>query len=86
MPKKNYIIFDNSLDATKFYEEIKKEGIKATLAPTPKEIEKCCGVTILFEDEKEIEKIKKLAERKALKYKKIYTIVQDINPNRLKFS
>ena len=79
--KRYYVLFSNHTSGTKFYQEAKAEGIKAVISPTPRELSKCCGISLMI-DEKDVEKIEKLAEDKKLDYLSIEYVEKDENRTR----
>ena len=57
--KKHYVLFPNHFNGIKLNESLRKEGIKNTIAPTPRELSSCCGISLLIreEDIPEVERI-----------------------------
>lgn len=54
-----YIIFPNHTEGMKLESLLKKEKIKYTIVPTPRELSSCCGISIMYnkEDEARIKKV-----------------------------
>ncbi|HWR60964.1 MAG TPA: DUF3343 domain-containing protein [Clostridia bacterium] len=56
-----YILFPNVTEGLKLEKLLKEDGIRYTIVPTPRELSKCCGISIKYEYEDE-SPIKQLAE------------------------
>ncbi|MGI6586198.1 MAG: DUF3343 domain-containing protein [Lutisporaceae bacterium] len=54
-----YILFPNVTEGLKLEKLLKKEAIKYTIVPTPRELSKSCGICIMYEfrDESLIKRI-----------------------------
>lgn len=54
-----YILFPCYTEGMKLEKLLKKEKIKYIIAPTPRELSTCCGISMMYnkEDEKVIEEI-----------------------------
>ena len=65
------IIFENTIQVLIAEEEIKKVGIAYKIVPTPTEVIKSCGLSIVLED---IEPFNTLNREKKLKLKGIYSV------------
>lgn len=65
-----YILFKNHTDRTAMYHALKAAGLSAQIAPTPRQLSVCCGVSLIIQPE-EIPEIKKIAEEQNLEYVKI---------------
>lgn len=76
-----YVLFPNHDNAMRLYKELKDLGVRATIAPTPRAVSKCCGVSLLVE-EKDLEQIQKCAAEHSVEILKIAAIERDINPMR----
>lgn len=82
MPKiQHYVLFPNHDNGMRLYKELKKMGIRATIAPTPRAASKCCGISLLI-DEKDIDIIQACIEEYGIEILKIAAIERDINPKR----
>ncbi|EGL35510.1 hypothetical protein HMPREF9126_1357 [Parvimonas sp. oral taxon 110 str. F0139] len=64
---------------------MRENGIKCTIAPTPKTEDHCCGISILFYDIEDKALIKKLIFENGIEILKFYEKEKDINPDRMKF-
>lgn len=81
----NYILFEDVENGKKLYNLIKEDSIKATIAPTPRSLDKCCGIAILYDDINDKEKIETIIKENNIQIKGFYEIDRDINPDRMKF-
>ena len=71
----HYILFPDVTNAQRLYDLMKAEGIKCTFAPTPREADKCCGVSVLYYDNSFNEKIISLIHDKAMTSEKVLYIM-----------
>lgn len=83
--KMNYILFKDVANGQKLYDLIKQHSIKATIAPTPRVLDVCCGISILYDNLEDKPKIEKIIEENNIEIKGFNEIERDINPNRMKF-
>ena len=83
--KSYYIFLPDSKTALELYGLIKQKGIKCTMAPTPREADACCGVSILYYDFSDAEKIKEIIEKGDIKITKFWESEKTFNPARNKF-
>ena len=63
---------------------MKADGIKCTFAPTPREADKCCGVSVLYYNESDKERITGLINSLDVKILKFFE-GESGNPDRMKF-
>lgn len=77
----HYVLFPNHDNAMRLYKELKSLGVRATIAPTPRVLSTCCGVSLLIE-EKDIAGIRACVEEHGIEILKIEAIERDINPRR----
>ena len=47
----HYVLFPNHDNGMRLYQELKKLGVRATIAPTPRAASKCCGISLLVKEE-----------------------------------
>lgn len=80
-----YILFSSAQDAMALYTKIKGAGIEATLSPTPRNADHCCGVSVYYFKGEDREKIEVIIKENNLKIDKFFQRPKDINPNRNKF-
>lgn len=45
-----YVLFHNHNDGIALYQELKKLELKITIAPTPRSLSKCCGISLLIDE------------------------------------
>ena len=55
------------------------------MAPTPREADACCGVSILYYDFSDTDKIKEIIEKEGIKINKFWESEKSFNPERNKF-
>lgn len=77
----HYVLFPNHDNAMRLYRELKKLGVRAVIAPTPRSASKCCGVSLMV-DEEDLEEIRHTAEEKKIEILKIAGVEKDFNPHR----
>ncbi len=80
----HYILFPDVTNAQKLYDSMKADGIKCTFAPTPREADKCCGVSVLYYNESDKERITGLINSLDVKILKFFD-GESGNPDRMKF-
>lgn len=85
MKRLHYILFYNVEEATSTYKYLKEKGYSLTLAPTPREASKCCGVCVLSKKEEEFKEIQEIMEKENRPFEKYYTTEYNFNPNRNKY-
>ena len=57
MPEiQHYVLFPNHDNAMRLHRDLKKIGVRATIAPTPRAASTCCGVSLLIQEE-EVRKV-----------------------------
>lgn len=82
---KYFILVENAQIATDLLTVLREEKIKATLAPTPREADHACGVSVYVYRQSDVEKIKPLAEKNNILIDQIYESDVDFNTSRNKF-
>jgi ribosomal protein L7Ae-like RNA K-turn-binding protein len=57
--EKNFILFPNYTQGLKLESLLKNKKIKYVISPTPRQLSKCCGISIMYEkrDEENIKSI-----------------------------
>lgn len=83
--KMNYILFKDVENGKKLYDLIKNNSIKATIAPTPRVLDICCGISILYDNIEDKPKIEEIIKGNNIEIKGFHEIERDIDPNRMKF-
>ncbi|WBW96711.1 DUF3343 domain-containing protein [Oceanirhabdus sp. W0125-5] len=74
---KYYILFDSHTDGLKVESYLKKEGIKYTISPTPRQLSTCCGISIMYDIEDE-NRIKSIVQDNNLKVKGFYSLERTV--------
>lgn len=82
---KYFILVENAMIATELLEILRKEKIKATLAPTPRQASHACGVSVYLYNKEDLEKIEPLAKENNIKIDEIFESNVDFNTKRNKF-
>lgn len=82
---KYFILVENAMIATELLEILRKEKIKATLAPTPRQASHSCGVSVYLYNKEDLEKIEPLANENNIKIDEIFKSDLDFNTKRNKF-
>lgn len=80
----HYVLFPNHDNAMRLYRELKKLGVWAVIAPTPRSASKCCGVSLMVKEE-DIDRIKECAGENQIDILKIAAVEKDVNPHRDKY-
>lgn len=70
---KNYILFPSYNDGLRLVSILKNAGIKYTIAPTPRQLSACCGMSIIYDKDNENE-IRKIIDDNNIKILGFYTI------------
>lgn len=76
-----YVLFPNHDNGMRLYREMKESGLKCTIAPTPREASKCCGISLLVKKE-DLDQIRQIVKKKQIEILQIAEIKKDIDPNR----
>lgn len=82
---KHYVFLENSKLVFELSKLIKKEGIKSTIAPTPREADHCCGICIIYENLNEKERIKTIADENNILIDDFAELENRDDPNRNKY-
>ncbi|MBS4888940.1 DUF3343 domain-containing protein [Anaerococcus vaginalis] len=82
---KYFILVENAMIATELLEILRKEKIKATLAPTPRQASHACGVSVYLYNKEDLEKIEPLANVNNIKIDEIFKSDLDFDTKRNKF-
>lgn len=83
--KNYYVLFEDSKTACSLYSEIKKQGIKCTPSPTPRQADACCGVSILYYKAEDKKIIEETSKKTGLSIQRFWECENDDNPERNKF-
>ena len=76
-----YVLFPNHDNGMRLYREMKENGLKCTIAPTPREASKCCGISLLVKKQ-DLDQIRQIVKEKQIEILQIAEIKKDIDPNR----
>lgn len=76
-----YVLFPNHDNGMRLYREMKENGLKCTIAPTPREASKCCGISLLVKKE-DLDQIRQIVKEKQIEILQIAEIKKDIDPSR----
>lgn len=76
-----YVLFPNHDNGMRLHRELKKLGVRATIAPTPRVVSTCCGISLLIKKE-DVEIVEKCVTEHQIQILKIVDIEKNINPNR----
>jgi hypothetical protein len=79
------VTFDSHEEAISLHDELKKNGYKNVIAPTPRVISKCCGVCVMIE-EPEIGAVRKYIEENGCPHRSIECIDQVFDPKRDRYA
>jgi hypothetical protein len=82
--RQHYVLFPNHDNGMRLHKELKAEGVRAVIAPTPRSASKCCGISLLIEKD-DIETVKSCIAKHGIDILDIVEIKRDINPNRDKY-
>ncbi len=77
----HYVLFPNHDNAMRLYRELKRLGVWAVIAPTPRSASKCCGVSLMVEKD-DLEKIQETVMEKEIDILKIAEVEKGFNPHR----
>ena len=47
----HYVLFPNHDNGMRLYKELKALGVRAVISPTPRTASKCCGISLMVEEE-----------------------------------
>lgn len=82
MPKiQHYVLFPNHDNGMRLYKELKKLGVGAVIAPTPRSASKCCGISLMINEE-DIDTVNKCVSENGIEILKIAAVEKDLNPHR----
>lgn len=79
--KQHYILFPNHDNGMRLHREMKALGIRAVIAPTPRSASKCCGISLIYQEE-DREKIEKCIQENDIEILDMVVVEKDINPGR----
>ena len=76
-----YVLFPNHDNGMRLHRELKKLGVRAVIAPTPRTLSKCCGISHLIQKEDRAV-VEKCIREHRIEIISIDEIKKDMNPNR----
>lgn len=85
MEIKYYVLLPDSEAAMKLYAVMNEQGLACTPAPTPRNADHCCGISILYEDAALRPSIQQLAEKEGIPIDRFWECRNTDDPGRMKF-
>lgn len=76
-----YILFDSHEQAVKLHGQLKEAGLETAIAPTPRQVSVCCGVSLLVR-ENEMKSVSAYLAEHSCVYRSVERIEQELNPRR----
>lgn len=70
----SYVLFPSHTDGLALEKVLKSKGMKYTIVPTPRELSKCCGISIMIHPENVSDIEKLLEDHGDIKIEGIHTI------------
>ncbi|QQK08297.1 DUF3343 domain-containing protein [Miniphocaeibacter halophilus] len=83
--RKYYVFMPKAADAMALLQNIKEKGVESTLVPTPREADHCCGVSILYYNPLDKEKIEFIALEEEIPIDGFWDMENKDDPNRNRF-
>ena len=77
----HYVLFPNHDNGMRLYKELKKLGVWAVIAPTPRSASKCCGISLMIHEE-DIDTVSNCVKEHEIEIIKIAAVEKDLNPHR----
>lgn len=77
----HYVLFPNHDNGMRLYNELKKLGVWAVIAPTPRSASKCCGISLMI-NEGDIDAVLSCVAEHGIEILKIAAVEKDLNPHR----
>lgn len=77
----HYVLFPNHDNGMRLYNELKKLGVWAVIAPTPRSASKCCGISLMIKEE-DIGAVQGCVSEHGIEILKIAAVEKDLNPHR----
>lgn len=77
----HYVLFPNHDNGMRLYNELKKLGVWAVIAPTPRSASKCCGISLMIKEE-DIDAVRRCVSEQGIEILKIAAVEKDLNPHR----
>ncbi len=83
--EKAWLLFHDVDSAMRLHRILRSRGLKISIAPTPREASKCCGVCILLEDPEDVAAARQMAQESGIQIRGIHRMRADFNPRRDKY-
>lgn len=77
----HYVLFPNHDNGMRLYKKLKKEGVGAVIAPTPRSASKCCGISLLVREE-DLDRVRRCVEEDRIEILDIAAVERDVDPGR----
>ena len=77
----HYVLFPNHDNGMRLYKELKKLGVWAVIAPTPRSASKCCGISLMIHED-DIDTVSNCVKEHGIEIIKIAAVEKDLNPHR----
>ena len=75
------VLFPNHYNGIQLHRELKNLGVRAVIAPTPRSVSTCCGISLLIKKE-DIPTVENCIKTHEIDILRIVDIEKDINPER----
>ncbi|MDL2252903.1 DUF3343 domain-containing protein [Ruminococcaceae bacterium OttesenSCG-928-I18] len=76
-----YVLFPNHNEGMMLHKLLRQSGLSSTIAPTPRVLSKCCGISLIVEQE-ELDKIRQIVENNEIDILEIQGVTKDVDPGR----
>lgn len=76
-----YVLFPNHENGMRLYKKLKERQIRSVIAPTPRSVSKCCGISLLVGKE-DLETIRVCVSENNIEILDIAAVEKDIDPGR----
>jgi hypothetical protein len=80
-----YILFPNVDNGLKLSQLLRSAKIQAIIAPTPREASKCCGISVLINQEDDLPAVKDCIAQNDIEIISIFELTKKRDPKRDKF-
>lgn len=80
-----YALVESATEGFAAYQKLRAEGFSVRIAPAPRGVQACCGMSIVFGDEAEVERARKYAAKEALAVTEFVRVESAPNPRRDRF-
>lgn len=80
-----YIIFPDVENGKRLNELLKEVKISVTIAPTPREVSKCCGISLLIKNKSDLPSVRECIEKNNIEITDIFELKTKKDPKRDRF-